>query len=383
MEVRTYFGQYSLMHWIDLILQKNIELPPYQRYFVWSEEKAKLLIESLKNKQFIPPVTIGTFIENGHKKNYILDGQQRLTSILLSALGYFPDREKFKKVESTFRDEGDVPEEFYDNDIIEWKFSQLLSKDKNELDEIKEELQNNEYFKKFETQSNNFLYSHFLSFSFIILDSDDESEQQKYFASTFRNINYQGKALEPIESRDALYYMNASWKPLFIPDIKFFKKEKIDFVRYISLLSQYYKKGKSTNGIAYGYSRKMELYYEHFIYNVIDKTYTNLFGDFETYIPQKELKKREQLLEENISLINLNFGKNSSIIDLDLFLFGIINYSIFLNKKISKNNIESIKNKILEESQKFKNDNAHARTPSVLRFLYSRIEKSIEIFGEV
>ncbi len=59
MENRVYYGEYSLKHWIELILNGNIELPEYQRYFVWSEEKVKTLIETFRKKQFVPPITIG------------------------------------------------------------------------------------------------------------------------------------------------------------------------------------------------------------------------------------------------------------------------------------------------------------------------------------
>lgn len=34
MENKVYYGEYSLKHWIDLILKQDIELPLYQRYFV-------------------------------------------------------------------------------------------------------------------------------------------------------------------------------------------------------------------------------------------------------------------------------------------------------------------------------------------------------------
>ncbi|MDP3289401.1 MAG: DUF262 domain-containing protein, partial [Methyloversatilis sp.] len=81
MENRVYYGQYSLKHWINLILKKNITLPEYQRYFVWNESKVANLIEAFKKKQFIPPVTIGAFKIGDISQNLILDGQQRLTSI--------------------------------------------------------------------------------------------------------------------------------------------------------------------------------------------------------------------------------------------------------------------------------------------------------------
>ena len=50
MNNKVYYGEYSLKHWINLVLKQNIILPEYQRYFVWNENKVKTLIETFKNK---------------------------------------------------------------------------------------------------------------------------------------------------------------------------------------------------------------------------------------------------------------------------------------------------------------------------------------------
>lgn len=84
MENKVYYGEYSLSHWVDLILKKNLKLPKYQRHFVWDEKKTLKLVDSLNNGQFVPPVIIGSFKDEDGYHNYILDGQQRLTSILLA-----------------------------------------------------------------------------------------------------------------------------------------------------------------------------------------------------------------------------------------------------------------------------------------------------------
>src|SRR5689334_1137083 len=96
MDNRVFYGQYSLQHWLNLLLKGNIILPDYQRYFVWNETKVSTLIDTLKKKQFVPPITIGAFNDNGANQNLILDGQQRLTSILLAHLSLFPDVATFK-----------------------------------------------------------------------------------------------------------------------------------------------------------------------------------------------------------------------------------------------------------------------------------------------
>lgn len=81
---RVYYGEYTLKHWLDLILKKNIVLPEYQRYFVWDENRVKTLIETFNKNQFVPPITIGAYTKGNTVQNLIIDGQQRLTSLLLT-----------------------------------------------------------------------------------------------------------------------------------------------------------------------------------------------------------------------------------------------------------------------------------------------------------
>lgn len=38
MKYKVYYGDYSLSHWIELMLKHNIALPPYLRHFVWNKE---------------------------------------------------------------------------------------------------------------------------------------------------------------------------------------------------------------------------------------------------------------------------------------------------------------------------------------------------------
>ena len=60
------------------------------------------------------PVTIAVMPENEQSSsNLILDGQQRITSLILAKLGYFPVREKFEAVEDIDNgdDEADVAAE--------------------------------------------------------------------------------------------------------------------------------------------------------------------------------------------------------------------------------------------------------------------------------
>ena len=141
MQNRVYFGSYSLEHWLKLLRKGDIILPKYQRHFVWDKERMSKLVDSVREELFIPPITIGSFQENNQLLNLIIDGQQRLTSILLAHLGLFPDKEHYSRPNETklaAEDAGleneDMEEE--ENTVIKWNVAELLGED-NSFEAIK------------------------------------------------------------------------------------------------------------------------------------------------------------------------------------------------------------------------------------------------------
>ena len=118
-KTKVYYGEYSLRHWLDLMLSRNIVLPEYQRYFVWEEPDVIRLMESLESGQFVMPVTIAHYKASKENKNLILDGQQRLTSILLAFLGFMPIKNMFKPTEEDLAIGDDSMEEPL-NSPMEW-----------------------------------------------------------------------------------------------------------------------------------------------------------------------------------------------------------------------------------------------------------------------
>lgn len=207
MENKVYYGEYSLRHWIDLVLKRNIILPDYQRLFVWDERKVKTLIDTFNKKQFVPPVTIGAFNENGTNKNLILDGQQRITSIILSYLGIFPDKKIFKNKIKNFSNENDDSfEELGFDNILRWNINKLVKKGNNK-NKILSKLEKNNYKNINFEIDDDFLNTNFLGFAYLVPQSTNHNEQQKYYSSVFRNINIQGEALLAQESRASLYYL--------------------------------------------------------------------------------------------------------------------------------------------------------------------------------
>ena len=193
MHNRVYFGSYSLEHWLKLLRTGDIILPKYQRHFVWDKERMIKLVDSVREELFIPPITIGSFQENDKLQNLIIDGQQRLTSILLAYLGLFPDKEHYRRTDEAalaMEDAGLENEdmEAEENTVIKWNVAELLG-DNNSFESIKERAQKNGHYETFTPLlDDDMLKTRFLGFNYLVPSSKDPVVMQKYFseASTTR-----------------------------------------------------------------------------------------------------------------------------------------------------------------------------------------------------
>lgn len=382
MNNKVYYGEYTLRHWINLILKKNIILPDYQRYFVWDQNKAKELIKAFKEKQFIPPVTIGNFKSEKESINLILDGQQRLTSILLAYIGYFPNK-MINQKELKFMDENDnLIEDEGINNILEWNFNELL-KNGSTKEEIKENLSYENYIKFDFNVGKDFFDNNFLGFSYLVPLLANDKEQQKFYSKVFRSINIQGESLLALESRAALYYLDKDLEDYFIP--KFIEKiyvndSKVDFVRYLALLSQY-KKEKTADELGKRFAGKMEKYYEEYIYFTVGEEDSNIFIKYsEVFKDKKEYEKMYINLKESLKKLEL-LKKYGSIIDVDITLFGLIYFIVFEKKEIDYSKKESIIKEINKEIEKIRReDTKHIKNPAAFKYLRYRVRRSIEIY---
>lgn len=385
MENRVYYGEYSLKHWIELILKKNIILPDYQRYFVWNERKVETLIDTFRKNQFVSPITIGAFNSGGVNKNLILDGQQRITSIVLAHLGLYPDIQTYKRAIEEFANDNDDPDEEsqFDN-ILEWNIGELTSKGKSK-EEILGKIRNNNYKTINLNLDDDFLEKNFLGFSYLVPKTSNENEQQKYYSSVFRNINIQGEPLLPQESRASLYFLDQDLVNLFSPaftkriSIKIISNEtKSDFVRYLALLSQYHNDGDEKK-VARSYKLRMEKYYEEYIYAAISNEKSVIFGEFSNVFPNKEYESSLANLENALEELGI-FGAYSSIVDVDMYLFGLVYQTLFQKKKIDTSRSEELRKHLNGTINRFKKDQSHQKSPNNLGYLRSRISDSISIY---
>lgn len=368
MKTRVYYGQYSLRHWINLMLKGNIVLPEYQRSFVWEEDDIERLIKSFNAGQYVQPITIAQDLNKENKAiNIILDGQQRLTSILLYYLELFPKKEKFDTLEKNNTNVSNNKKK--KRTRIEWKFEKLLSilSKKNEYKDFKSK--DKEDYKKFKIElegkdKDDFLDNHFLGYSYIVPECDDRSEINSYYSTLFRKINYYGEVLTPLECRNSLYYMDSEIKNYFEGKTKDDKNvlhniktpgynTNIDIIRYLSNLSLYSvfeTKDPKENEFKFNTEEK---FYTDYVFHILkQETEGDDFKEFnfETTLKNNWNNSYERIcdfINNNSEYYNL---ENPSWYEIDFLLSGLIYCNLFKGKietpKDGKNLFDDIKAEI-------------------------------------
>ena len=226
-----------------------------------------------------------------------------------------------------------------------------------------------------------------LGFCYIVPDVSETNSQLQYYSTVFRNINIKGKPLYNLESRAALYFLDNTLKDWFNPNftreisssiVDRSAKTRMDFVRYLSLLSQYKKNG-NTRRLAYGYASRMESYYETYIYTVIRNEDSALFGLFTSLYIDKNYSGQMAKLNHYIDELELR-KYYPSIIDMDIYFFGLINSVLFQKQDLDITKkaelLAALQRKILQ----IKRDPKHTKTPSLQKFFKERIEQSVSIY---
>lgn len=398
-DYKVYYGEYTLKHWISLLLRKEVVLPEYQRNFVWDEAHVTGLINSLQNRSFVPPVVIGAFFERGIWKNYILDGQQRLTAILLAFLNRFPKRSSFPKTEKIGNDTDDE-EDTDENSLLEWNFKQITDKGCLEKDEIISTLETDLYKSidikngiNISALADDFFTNTYLGFSFIKPSSNDVAIQTKYYAELFRSINTTAWSLNHLESRRSLYWLKGELVSFFDPQcihtLKLPSNARLDFVRYLALLSEYHKLKPSERShlhLAKGFSGRepnppIESYIENYIYHIIGEKDSEKFSSLKDIFNDSSYQNRLKVFENILKEINIP-KQFSSIIDADIYLFGLIFYIIFESQIIDLERKSDIVKKLQMKIEEFRKDTQHSKRPAALKYLNKRIEESLKIYSE-
>ena len=85
-DIATYPSDFTLAGISQMWTDNDISIPDFQREFVWSIKQASLLIDSFLRGLPVPPVF---FYIGDDNKNLVIDGQQRILSVVYFIEGYF------------------------------------------------------------------------------------------------------------------------------------------------------------------------------------------------------------------------------------------------------------------------------------------------------
>lgn len=422
MENKVYYGEYTLKHWIDMMLTRNVVLPDYQRHFVWREKDVKRLLQSLSDGQFVQPVTIALYNDGASRQNLILDGQQRLTSLLLAYLGYFPDKKKFEVGEYTkvaSEDDSAADEEAEPSaEGFLWQYTDLLNYGNNKL-EILSKISTDERYIKTEDAlitglTDDFFNKTYLGFSYVVPNTTVAIEVQKSFSQMFRNINYFGKKLDPIDSRKSLYYQNQELIKFFegkcedgtevfgdLRIIEDLQPSKIDFVRYLAILSQYTVSIRPTDAkdVMVGYSAygSRESYYADYVSYILgieQEDRVDKFDrfSFDTVFPNNAWKTRFGNLRDALVRIKPVIDLKDDIsfnawYEADYWLFGLIYQILFRDKvlneslgRVVRSKYRTVKDDIKRQIDSDRSDDAFSKNANRIGYIRNRLVKSCNIF---
>lgn len=388
MDKKVYYGEYTLKYWIELLLKQNLVLPPYQRSFVWTEDQVKGFIKGIDEDGFVPPVTIGVCNIGGDNQNLILDGQQRLSSLLLAYFKVYPKKEAFPRGGELVLADGTAEENDDEQPVeyINWSLHMFVNAgpvEQNVRDLLKPEQYNSVDY----GVTPDFFENKFLPFSYIIPNAATEAEQQEFYSTVFRNINILGIPLDPIESRQSLYFLKSELKDFFDPECcRGYKIEMVgknlafDFVRAMALLSQYKKDGRF-NRLAQSYKPRMEKYYEEYIYAVVKDSADSMFAQFSTIFHNKDFAPRIAKLQATLQGLEYDQLHFISIIDADVYMLGLIYHVVIEGKDIDLTKKDEIKNALQRKIAAYKRDDSHKGSPSLLKHMRGRVEYSVTTFN--
>ena len=180
-----------------------------------------------------------------------------------------------------------------------------------------------------------FFENNYIPFSFIIPNTNNETEQIEFFSSLFRNINILGTSLSLFESRQSLYFLKKELQSFFNPECC--------------------------------KSLKIELTTKNAVVN--DKN-EGIFTQFSTIFPNEDFKPRIEKLSEALQDLKYDELHFTSIIDSDVYMFGLVYNVVIEGKSIDYRRKEELLRKLSQKIHQFKNSSdSHKSSPSLLKHM--------------
>ena len=325
--ITSYGADYTIDRLVSRLRDGKIQIPKFQRQYVWDIKQASRFIESLILGLPVPGVFFTQ--EKGSNKMLVIDGQQRLLSVL----------------------------RYYDK-----KFGSQLFKLKNVQADLEgktiDDLSDND---------RNMLDDSVIHATIVKQDSPNDDDSSIYMV--FERLNTGGMKLAPQEIRACIYHgrlneclnklaENDIWRKIYAVDNKRLKSEEL-ILRYFALLDNRDKYTKGLKGFLNSYMENNQ--------NPDEDKVKKLIARFETAI---------NLAYEIAKNNAFRIGQNINAAIFDSVMIGLTVYAESA-REINYTHLKHAYQSLLEDKE-YRSfvESSTASQPSVL----GRIDKAISFF---
>jgi uncharacterized protein with ParB-like and HNH nuclease domain len=190
-------NDFNIQTIFNLMDSKVIEIPGFQRNYIWDIKRASKLIESFIIGLPVPQIFL---YEKSKNKFLVIDGQQRLMTIYYFIKQRFPKKSKRAELRKIFVENGKIPDEILADDEYFEKFNlalpELSNKKKNPLNTRNYASLTEEYRPSFDLRT----------MRSIILKQLEPDDGDSSIYEIFSRLNTGGMNLYPQEIRASLYH---------------------------------------------------------------------------------------------------------------------------------------------------------------------------------
>lgn len=245
----------------NLIDSGAIEMPVFQRNYIWDKKRASRFIESLILGLPVPQIFL---YQKERNKFLVIDGQQRLLSIYYYVKQRFPLSEKRAELRKVFDVNNGIPDSILFDDSYFQDFKLQLSKsengEKNPLDGLR--------YNTLGLYKSNF---EFMTMRCMAIRQNEPKEDDSSVFEIFSRLNTGGVNLTNQEIRACLYYsdffrmlnslnQNSIWRKIYgKPEDGKFKDVEI-LLRSFALLCSGEEYSGSMNGFINRFAKKAMSY---------------------------------------------------------------------------------------------------------------------------
>ena len=189
-------NDFNVMTLYSFVESGAVQIPGFQRNFVWDLRRASRLIESLILGLPIPQLFL---YEQQRNQFLVIDGQQRLMSIYYFKKMRFPKTDKRVELRDVFHHEGKIPDEILHDDKYFQAFNlRLLDKLPNQRN-------------RFKDLNYSTLGEHQVQFDLrpirnTVVKQNSPSDDDSSIFEIFNRLNSGGITLRPQEIRSSMYH---------------------------------------------------------------------------------------------------------------------------------------------------------------------------------